>query len=179
MKIGIIAGSMKPIHIGHWKLIELASRECDRVELFVSLNDRSRKNERSVRGSAMQKVWTQHIEHLLPKNVSVTYVTRETPIRAAYDCIDSIIAGGTGDSLVIYGDSTDVVHNFSEKSLQKYFYEAWRRNLIRIEPVPRTSTVNVSGTQMRAWLTSGDFDNFAAHLPPGADSEAIWELLQC
>lgn len=177
-KIGLIGMSAKPFHAGHEGLIKTASSECDTVKLFVSISDRKRKNEITISGAAMKHIWDMFIEPTLPNNVHVEY--GGSPIRKIYEFLGAENEAGSEDLYFIYSDPDDLQKNFPQKSLEKYLTNIYHRRQIHLEPIHRTSTVDVSGTKMRSWIQSGDKENFIKHLPSSlrASGEEIFNLLK-
>ena len=177
MKIGIIALGAKPFHIGHSYLINVASRENDIVKLYVSLSDRKRSGEFSVLGSTMERIWRQHIEPMLPKNVSVEYTPPQSPIRKVYEFLGSENEAGSDDTYTIYSDPDDLNANFPTRNLEKYMGNLYVRRQIRLEPISRGENIDISGTQMRQFLSAGDRQSFLSNIPDGIDGNAIWDML--
>jgi len=175
-KIGILTISGKPIHCAHQYIINFASKENDRVILYVSLSDRKRNGEITIYGEDMEKIWKDYLCDIMPPNVSITY--GGSPIRQAYSMLGEESKSNSNKLYTIYGDPNDLAKNFSEKSLEKYAKNLYNNGLIRLHPLPRNETVNISGTQMREFLKNGQKDLFLKYLPRGIDKEAIWEILQ-
>lgn len=176
-RIGIVAGSYKPYHAGHDELIRLAASESDVVKLYISTSDRKRKGELPISGTTMEKIWHNFIEPSLPKNVEITY--GGSPIRKVYEFLGAENEAGSEDTYVIYSDPDDLSRNFPEGSLEKYMGDLYNRGRIVLEPIQRTSTVDVSGTKMRRWLETGNSEAFIDHLaqPLQVHGEEIWEML--
>lgn len=178
-KIAIIAMSAKPPTAGHFALIRIAAKECDSVELFVSLNDRARPGEITIFGKDMDELWKSHIEPSLPKNVNVTYVTKETPVGKVYQFLGNKNENGSDDTYVIYSDPHDIQKSFSDGQLEKYLQDMYKRGKIVLEPVSRSETVDISGTKMRKFLANGDKEKFIENLPDIIQDrgEQIWNQL--
>jgi len=180
--IGIVCCSCKPVHRGHIELIKRASNECDVVKLFVSTADRKRGGEAVVLGADMRNIFVTQIEQILPHNVEVTY--GGSPVSNAWELvgvIDKTIPKSTLDfetSYTLYGDPTDINENFPQASLTKYTPNLLKLGLIKTISVSRLSTVNVSGTMMRMWLSTGNKEEFCDHLPNNVDNELIWNTLK-
>src|SRR5258708_28950147 len=49
----------------------------------------------------------------------------------------------------IYADSVDANSAFSHESLQKYMPSLYAQGRLRVKPIRRSETVEISGTQMR------------------------------
>lgn len=174
--VGIVPMSAKPYHVGHDQLIRLALFECDEVVVFVSNADRVRKGEFPVKGETMRKVWEDHIMKTFPDEAYVSFVPN--PVSAAYTLLgDSDKDSANTDSFRIYSDPDDMERNFPPKSISKYMPNLVARQRVVRRLVPRETLVNVSGTQMRAWLQHGDKTKFIAHLPKTIDGEAVWNVL--
>lgn len=83
----------------------------------------------------------------------------------------------------IYSDSQDIVTNYSDALMTKQYGELWNNRegmpAIRGVGVPRTATVQISGTKMRQHLCDGDINSFVELLPPlpGAVKQEIAEIL--
>lgn len=173
--IGLIAGSFKPFHKGHYALVRMASQENDEVHLFVSLSDRKRKGEFPVVGSDMERIWRDVLEPILPGNVAVTY--GGSPVGNVYEELGLANEAQSQDTFTIYADPQDLSQNFPEKSLNKYAGYLWTNGQINLSPIERTQTAGVSGGKMRQYLASGDKQSFLANVPEGADGEAMWRIL--
>ena len=175
-KIALIALSGKPVHLGHWALIDLASKKCDEVHLYVSTSDRSRPGEITILGSDMQKIWSEQLEPKLPSNVVVTY--GGSPVANVYAELGSASESeNTEDTFFIFSDPEDAAKNFPEKSLIKYAGNLWSNKQIKLMPIERSQTANMSGTKMRQFLASGDKASFVGNLPIDVDRDAIWNIL--
>lgn len=166
--IGLVPMASRPYHAGHDALIRIASEENNRVIVYVSTTDRE-----NVSGEAMTKVWKNMIEPTLPSNVEIVY--GGSPVGNAFKVMGDADQAGSVDTYTIYSDTEDA-NRFD--ALHKYAGNMVANGQIKLRAVERPSTVNVSGTQMRQWLASGDQSNFIAHLPRGIDGEAVWSLLK-
>ena len=176
-RIGIIAMSAKPFHAGHDGLIRLAASENDLVKLYVSTSDRKRKGEMTISGEVMAAIWNAFIEESLPDNVEIEY--GGSPIRKAYEFLGAENEAGSDDTYTIYSDPADMERSWQTKSLEKYMPDLYNRRQLVLEPVQRTETIDVSGTKMRQWLSTGDKEEFTAHLPSSLQphGEEIWQML--
>jgi len=174
-----IAG--KPLHIGHWKLIERAANENDNVVVYTSTIDRMRKGEFPIYGDDFVQIWSDMFIPSLPKNVKVKFV--DSPLRAVMHEIGWFEQRLSQDAasvpvINLYSDKEDVETNFKQEDLNKY-PELLKANKINKVGVERTSTVNVSGTKMREFLQNNDKASFIKYLPPVStkDKEQIWNIL--
>jgi len=175
-KIGIIAGSFKPFHKGHYELIKHAAAENDIVELFVSLSTRSRPGELIVRGEEMEQIWKNFIEPFLSPNVVVNYV--QVPIRSAYEFMQEKEEQNSKDVLItLYSDSDDMSGNFPLKNLEKYMPTLLKRKQIKIKSFDRENFVDASGTAVRKAILANDKRKFMSMMPAEIDRDSIWNLL--
>lgn len=173
--IALIPMAGRPYHAGHDGLIRLAAKECDKVIVFASESDRNRPGEVPISGADMKKIWSEYIEPTLPGNVEVVH--GGTPVTKVYEYIDDAEQAGSQMSYVVYGDPTDVAP-FSREKLMKYFPDMVERDQVTVRPVERTSTIDISGTQMRKFIADNDESSFLKHMPVEIDGKAIWNILR-
>lgn len=76
----------------------------------------------------------------------------------------------------IYSDSTDIVGNYPDTDMTGRYGDLWasigadcEAPCIQGVGIPRTATVEISGSKMRKMLCDGDIESFAALLPPLPD----------
>ena len=161
--------SGKPVHAGHWGLIEMAARENDEVHLFVSTSDRKRPGELTISGAAMKQIWDQFLEPALPSNVDVTY--GGSPVGNLYAELEAAEAEDSEDTFQIYSDSEDIL-KYTDGTLQNSAPSLFDSGQIIRRGVDRSETVNVSGTKMRELLAAGKTAAFAKFLPPPVQGDA-------
>ena len=170
--VALVPGAFKPMHVGHFELIGMASKECDEVFLFVSLQDRARKGELSIRGADMRKVWEDYLMDAVAEaypNVHVV-LTEKSPVALVFEKLTEL--DSQGDVVVkIYADVVDI-----EKYALSYLSKAAPRltagGRIVKRGVRREETTPVSGTKMREYLAAGDVKSFARMLPPPVRGDA-------
>lgn len=174
MKIGIVAGAHKPLHLGHFRLIELASRENDVVRVLTSTADRSRPGELSISANDMSRVW-ELTKEILPSNVTVEFV--KNPVRAVFEKVGRAEESKTfDDSYSIYSDVTDAAERYSLAQLKKYFPDMCERGLVSVRAVERTETADVSGTRVRRAIRDFDYEEFEKMVPREIASQ-VWDIL--
>lgn len=179
MKIGLIPMSAKPYHTGHDGLVRLAASECQLVTLFVSVTDRSRPGEIIIYGDDMQSLWKKYIEQSLPGNVLPPVYTKTTSsVTEMLRFLEKQESEGTDDTFVIYSDAEDA-NRFPPSKLARLMPTMYAAGQIRLRGIDRHETVNVSGTKMRQFLSSGDAASFSQFLPSALQphSQQIIELL--
>lgn len=176
--VGIISISGKPFHLGHFKLIEKAAHENEQVILYVSLSDRIRKNEIPIYGQDMEVIWETQLLDIMPHNVQVMFVRDESPIRKIYALLGEAQEANGTEKYIIYSDSNDIVKNFPEKSINKYFKDLMGDGRLSFKSISRDKTSDISGTKMREFLELNQKDLFCKYLPNVKNKEEIWNLLR-
>lgn len=195
MKIGLVPLAAKPYHAGHHCLVNIASAENDIVKVFVSLSDRSRPGEMTIRGSDMQRVWQEYLTPIMPEKVEIIY--GGAPVRRVYEELEIAervyeeleIAGVSEpyDTYTVYSDPEDTAGNYPMKYREKYFPKMYASGhvVFAAEKNPNQftrgcvqGTPDVSGTKMREAIAAGDFETFQAGMPPGVDAHAVFEILR-
>lgn len=179
--LGLIPIAGKPLHIGHWKLIEKAAAENDNVVVYTSLSDRVKKGEFPIYGEDFITIWSDILIPALPNNVKVKFV--DSPVRSVMHELGWLEQSMSQDAADVpaaklYSDKDDVDVNFKDEDLKK-FPTLLGANKIEKVGVERTSTVNISGTKMREFLANDDKATFMRYLPPVSNSnkEEIWNIL--
>ena len=150
-----------------------------------------KKGDTPIFGTDMKHIWNNLLKPNLNLPSKVKIISPDdgadpAPVRSihevcgalkdAYDAGEetwSIPYGGTAsvnDTIInIYSDNEDIVTNYSDALMGQYYGELWNNDegpTIQGVGVPRSATVEISGTQMRNYLCSGDLDSFEKLLPP-------------
>lgn len=179
MKIGLIPMSAKPFHAGHDALIRLVCKECEIVQVFVGLADRVRPKELPIYGKDMEVIWKKYVEKSLPGNCLPPIYTRgNSPVNEMLKLLERVEKEGSEDTFVIYSDAEDI-KKYTDKMLMPYTPTLLAAGQIQRRGVNRNETVNVSGTKMRQFISSGDVASFSNFLSPALQpySEEIYRLL--
>jgi nicotinamide mononucleotide adenylyltransferase len=176
MRIGLLALGGKPVHAGHLKLIEIAAKETDRVEVYTSLKDRARPGEVVVRGEDMRIIWNDHIIPTLPDNVRIHFI--EVPVRSVYERMGQAEEEGSDDEFKIYSDNHDLQNRFPDVKLAKYFPNLVKNDQIAGRPFERNEVAEMSGTRMRLAIQTNDFQEFSKGIPENLDVKSIWNILR-
>ena len=186
MKIGLVPMAAKPYHSGHHALVTMAASENDEVLLYISLSDRKRKGELTIRGADMETIWREEIEKILPGNVIPVY--GGVPVQQVYQELQKAEnlaeKGSLEDIYSVYSDPIDTSKNYPEANRMKYFPLAYTQGnvIFASEENPEAltrgiGTPNVSGTGMRSALQCGDEGAFKSMLPDGLDKDRIYTHL--
>ena len=181
-KIGLVPVSGKPYHAGHHALVQAAAAENDRVILFVSTSDRKRKGEFPILGKSMLRIWKEEIEGIMPSNVEIEY--GGSPVRKVYMTIEDACAGDSEDFFTVYSDPEDTAQNYPVNSRNQYMQPLCDLGQVTFaaeeDPERYTrgvGTPDVSGTKLREYLESGNFEDFSAYMPSGVDARNIFDIL--
>lgn len=175
---GIFAGSFKPFHVGHFHVIQTASKNNKNVVVYVSLSDRKRSGEATIFGKDMSDIWKNHLMKIMPENVKIAFLQKESPIRKIYATLGMAEESLLGEKYKIYGDPSDLQKNFDEEKLKVHFPNLINGSRLELCPVSRKNEFQISGTEMRKYLDEGDKDRFMANLPDQVDKEKIWDILK-
>lgn len=171
--VGIIAGSFKPLHRGHFYLIERAAIENDEVRVFVSLSDRG-----PIMGDVMHRVWTDALMHALPQNVSVEFTPGSSPIRRVYEFLGAANEdAASSDVFTLYSDPDDLEKRFPKDRRLRYLGRLESSGRFKLCAVKREAELNVSATRLRELLAQGAKEEFMEFLPNAVDKGVIWNML--
>ena len=177
--LGIVPMAGKPVHAGHWKLIELAAKENERVMVYVSEKGRIKPGEFPIEGGQMIEVWNDILTKYLPDNVSIKFV--ESPVsNVRYALLDLESDPEDAPTVSIYSDAEDI-QNYDLAEFNAKYPGLGSMGKIKLRGVERTSTVDISGTKMRSFLLNNDKTSFFNYLPQpvsSEDKEKIWNVFK-
>lgn len=159
---GLYSGGFKPFHKGHWEALNIASQECDIVTIFVSTQDRIRKNEFPIYAEPSNYILNNFIRSHFPMNIITMFVPE--PIKAAMEQIGRLNehAHHQYGKMIVYGDEKDLTKTYGDFSkLEKVCGNLVKENRIELRYTPRIC----SGTQLRYELQHGLEDRFKKNLP--------------
>ena len=177
-KVGLFPVAGKPVHLGHWKVIQKAARDNDSLIIFTSTKGRKRGSGAKISGKAMQEIWVTILKKNLPGNAILKYAASPfNEILRELKFYNKIVDKKT-PKFMVYSDKEDI-KKWNDVTLQKTVPNLFNKKRVGTVGVSRKSTVSISGTQMRQFLENGQKEEFMKYLPPvsNADKEKIWELL--
>tara|TARA_R100000808_G_C2155555_1_gene168686 strand:+ start:32517 stop:33122 length:606 start_codon:yes stop_codon:yes gene_type:complete len=182
MKIGLVPVSAKPYHAGHHALVVKAAEENDQVILYVSISDRKRKGQLPILGSAMEQVWKEELEPIMPSNVSIEY--GGSPVRKVYSALERANEALGDDVYRVYSDPEDTALNYPTSNRLRYFPDLYESGKVIFvaeddpDSVTRgVGTPDISGTAMRHALEICDLDTFQKGMPAGVDVKNVRDIL--
>ncbi len=177
--LGIVPMAGKPVHAGHWKLIELAAKENEKVIVYVSEKGRIKKGEFPIEGQQMIEVWNDVLKKYLPQNVSIKFV--DSPVsNVRYALLDLESDAEDAPVVSIYSDVEDI-QNYDLAEFNSKYPQLGSMGKIKLRGVERTSTVDISGTKMRDFLLNNDKTSFFNYLPQplsNDDKEKVWNVFK-
>ena len=167
--------------------------------------ERPKPGETPVFGADMKYIWTNILKPNLKLPGKVKLLTPDdgigaSPLGNVHDVCEALreavdsesetfsvpymgIQAPTFDTIInIYSDDQDIVTNYSDKLMTEQYGDLWKSKSapsIRGVGVPRTATIEISGTEMRNHLCTGDAAAFGKMLPPlpAAAKEEIANIL--
>lgn len=161
MKIGLVAGAMKPFHAGHDVLISESLSRCDHTIVFTTEKDR-----KGINGLSMARAWHKVIlPHALKegRDFEVRFVS--SPIGAVYEFLDEY----DDDTEFIIFQGTEDRDRFSPENLKKYAghlncisaAHTWPEIFDRMQ----STEEYVKGEIVREAIESGNRSLFKTYLP--------------
>lgn len=155
--------------------------------------------ETPVFGADMKYIWTNLLKPSLDLPGSVKLITPDdgalpAPVQNVHRICEAFkeavdagkkkftvpylnISAPVNDTVIsIYSDSVDIVGNYPDADMTSRYGDLWasvgadcEAPCIQGVGIPRTATVEISGSKMRKMLCDGDIENFSALLPPLPD----------
>jgi len=170
-KQGLIAGAFKPYTSGHHFLISEASKQCDYVIVYVSTNDRVRKNEYPIMWNQMEKIWSKYICPSLPENIFPKFV--QNPTVELYNHLQEINTkvSTKETQYYVYADKKDISYMESDRVKNK-LNNLIELGILHTVSYDREKNVNVSGTLLRQTLQNNDYDKFEKLMPNSLKTNA-------
>ena len=157
-KFGLVPMSAKPFHKGHMFLIQAASERCDKVIVYVSISDRSRKGEITIYGEDMQLIWESIITKYLPGNVKCIY--GGSPVGKVYEFLEDVSTQDFTQDIIknetyaIYTGQDDA-RRYKDQYYENIKDRVWIKSFERGDDSP-----DISGTLMRSYLSNASQDKF-------------------
>jgi len=174
--LGIFVVSGKPVHAGHWSVIELATKECDEVLVLTSTSGRD-----ELPPGVMIDAWRVVLEPQFHRDYpnATLVITPDSPLGLAVDKMRDL--KNVVSSFVFYADDEDSASKYSREKLDAMIRDPIVVEKFRQRPVPRSETVSISGTRMREFLKNDDKESFEKFVPSTLSPEMkgqYWKILK-
>jgi glycosyltransferase involved in cell wall biosynthesis len=173
VEIAIFPGKFKYPHRGHWKMIELASKENDLVYVVISP-----KEVDGITAQMSKEIFDIYKKYLAKDNVIIE-VAEISPVKSVYDFIESINKMGGKNKFILntYASTEDKsrYENFINKK-DKYTYNFVSVNILDL---PRFDEIRA--TNNRIALQNEDWDKVSQSLPQELskeDKEKVLNILR-
>jgi len=177
-KIAIIPMAAKPFHAGHDSLIRQAFEDgCESVIVFLSTGGREEITSEDMI-PLWRKVYIPGITRVYGKNVSIRFT--DSPVKDAAVFARNF-AAQKGVQVMIYGGIDEEGNNEAQQRVDMILSKnPDLGDKIKAVGVERSMTGGISGTVMRGFLVSRDFESFSSNLPSwldGKDRLLVWNTL--
>lgn len=176
ISIGIFVVSGKPVHEGHWRMIRKASSECDEALIITSTAGRD-ELPAGVMIDAWKAVLEPQFHHDYPNATLI--ITSESPLQLAIDKMRQL--KDVVNKFVFYSDDKDAEGKYAKDKLVEMLRDPVAASKLEPMPVPRSATVDVSGTRMRQFLAADDRVSFDRYVPQTLDQgmkDKYWNILK-
>lgn len=176
ISVGIFVVAGKPVHEGHWRMIERATRECDEALIITSTAGRD-----ELPPGVMIDAWKVVLEPQFHRDYpnATLIITPESPLHFACDKMREL--KNVVRSFVFYSDDVDARDKYARSKLDKMLWDPLAIEKLQVMPVPRSETIQVSGSEMRQFLKSDDRESFDRYVPQTLNQEmkdTYWSILK-
>jgi hypothetical protein len=106
-------------------------------------------------------------------------ITPESPLHFACDKMREL--KNVVRSFVFYSDDVDARDKYARSKLDKMLWDPLAIEKLQVMPVPRSETIQVSGSEMRQFLKSDDRESFDRYVPQTLNQEmkdTYWSILK-
>lgn len=168
--VGIYPLAGKPVHEGHWKMLEHAS-ENDVAFVLVSTRDRE-----DVSWNETFRIWLDFYIKKLPKNVIVRFC--ESPVLEADHLVNLLETLNHVGRVNLYSGD-DEQERWPREALARIAPRLSRTGNVCHNVYARKFVACCSGTQMREFLRSRNSENFQRYLPhclTDVEKNEIWKV---
>jgi len=174
--IGIFVLAGKPVHDGHWKMIGRAAKECDEAIIITSSAGRD-----ELPAGVMIDAWKAVLEPQFYKDFpnATLIISSESPLSIAVHKIKSL--KNVVSKFFFYTDDEDAVGKFSVDKIAAMVKDPLAMEKFVQVPIPRSQTIQISGTEVRNFLNDNDHESFNMFVPQTlSDSmkDKYWSILK-
>ena len=173
--IGIFVVAGKPVHDGHWKMIRRACA-CDEAIIITSSAGRD-----ELPAGVMIDAWKAVLEPQFYKDFSnaTLVISSESPLSIAVNKIRSL--KDVVSQFFFFSDDEDAAGKYSIDKITGMVKDPLAMEKFVQVPVPRSQTVQISGVQVRDFLTNNDHESFNMFVPQTLSEEMknkYWSILK-
>ena len=180
MILSIFILAAKPVHAGHWKMIEgISQYPTDQEHIVLVLTshvDRARPGQVRVTGRDARFYWTEYLFPHLPDNVQLS--VSGNPFAEAHEYIEDAMETPEITEIWLWAGDKDT-GRFSR--FESSFPKVRSRTQSEMQAATGMVTPNVSGTAMRDALKNDDMETFMEGLPEpltNEEREEVWALFK-
>jgi len=176
ISIGIFVVAGKPVHEGHWQMIGRAAKECDEALIITSTAGRD-----ELPPGVMIDAWKAVLEPQFHRDYpnATLIITSESPLHLAIDKMRQM--KDVVSKFVFYSDDEDARGKYSKQKLTDMMRDPVAASKFQQMPVPRSETIQISGTRMRQFLAADDRASFDRYVPQTLNQEMkdrYWSILK-
>jgi hypothetical protein len=176
ISIGIFVVAGKPVHEGHWQMIDRARSQCDEALIITSTSGRD-----ELPPGVMIDAWKAVLEPQFHRDYpnATLIITPESPLQLAIDKMRQL--KDVVSKFVFYSDDEDARGKYARDKITDMLRDPIAASKFQQMPVPRSETVQISGTRMRQFLAADDRASFDSYAPQTLDQEAkdkYWSILK-
>ena len=176
ISIGIFVVAGKPVHEGHWQMIGRAARECDEALIITSTSGRD-----ELPPGVMIDAWKAVLEPQFHRDYpnATLIITPDSPLQLSIDKMRQL--KDVVNKFVFYSDDVDARGKYAIDKLTDMLRDPTAAQKLQSMPVPRSETIQISGTKMREFLAADDRASFDRFVPQTLDSDMkdkYWSILK-
>ena len=176
ISIGIFVVAGKPVHVGHWQMIDLVRRECDEALIITSTAGRD-----ELPAGVMIDAWKAVLEPQFHSDFpnATLIISPESPLSLAVDKMRQL--KDVVSKFVFYSDDEDARGKYAPAKMADNIRDPVVIEKFQQRPVPRSQTTQISGTVMRQFLAAGDRESFDRFVPQTLSQEMkdkYWKILK-
>ena len=155
--VALYPGKFKPPHVGHFSVVEKASKIADKVIIIMS---NISKDEFTAEES--MKVWELY-KDILPNNVQIVISGKSSPVSEVFD----IVKDKSTDFLVLYGKGERSRYASIERDREKYF---------NVDIVDAGNFESLNATDLRTSIRNKDLKGIQKFLPANIDAKKVLNI---
>jgi len=176
ISIGIFVVAGKPVHAGHWQMINLVASECDEALIITSTAGRD-----ELPAGVMIDAWKAVLEPQFHRDFpnATLVISPESPLALAVGKMRELKS--MVSKFVFYSDDEDAQGKYSLSKMTDTIRDQSVIEKLEQRAVPRSQTVQISGTDVRKFLSSNDRQSFDRFVPQTLSSEMrekYWKILK-